>query len=363
MPALILNVDDDQATRYAVTKALHRADFQVREAANGEEALRLAATDRPDLILLDVHLPGVNGFEVCRRLKADPATASIPVLQVSACFTQSEDRASGLEGGADAYLTAPVEPRELVAQVSALLRARRAEEALKESDRRKNEFLATLAHELRNCLAPARSAVDVLKHLGAPDPTLHWARDVVDRQVRHMARLLDDLLDLTRVGQGKVSLRKGPVELRAVIEHAVEVSRPLVEARRHQLMVSLPADPLRLEADAARLTQVVANLLNNAAKYTDEGGKIWLEAEAQGAEVVLRVRDTGVGIPAEVLPRVFDLYAQEERSRGHAQGGLGIGLALVRSLVELHGGTVTARSEGEGRGSEFTIRLPALSQE
>jgi signal transduction histidine kinase/CheY-like chemotaxis protein len=232
---------------------------------------------------------------------------------------------------------------------------------LAEADRRKDEFLAMLGHELRNPLAPIRHAAEVLRLADPPGPRERWAGEVIDRQVAHLARLVDDLLDVSRITRGKVRLKTDAVELAEVLERAVELSRPLIQARRHELVESLPPAPVWLEADPARLAQVVANLLNNAAKYTDERGRIVLSAAREGGEAVVRVRDTGVGIPAEMLPRVFDLFAQADRTLDRAQGGLGIGLTLVRRLVEMHGGTVEAHTEGPGKGSEFVVRLPALA--
>jgi signal transduction histidine kinase len=234
---------------------------------------------------------------------------------------------------------------------------RRAEQ-LAEADRRKDEFLAMLGHELRNPLAPIRNAVGVLRLLGLTDPQAQWARDVIERQVGHLARLVDDLLDVSRISRGRVTLRTAPVALAEVVGRAVESSRPLLDTRRHALAVELPAEPVRLEADPDRLAQVVTNLLNNAAKYTPEGGRVRLAAERRGDEVLLRVGDNGVGIAPEMLPRVFDLFAQAEQTSDRSAGGLGLGLTLVKSLVELHGGRVEAFSEGLGRGSEFVVRLP-----
>jgi PAS domain S-box-containing protein len=236
---------------------------------------------------------------------------------------------------------------------------KKAEEALKEADRRKDEFLAMLAHELRNPLAPIRNAVQILRAKGPPVPELQWARDVIDRQALQLTRLVDDLLDVSRITKGKIALRKERVELAAVVGSAVEGSRPLVEKWGHELTVTLPPEPVHLEADPTRLAQILLNLLNNAAKYTEQGGRIWLTAEREGEAVVIRVKDTGVGIPAEMLPRVFELFTQAERSLERAQGGLGIGLTLVQRLVQMHGGSVEARSEGPGKGSEFVVRLPA----
>ncbi len=232
-------------------------------------------------------------------------------------------------------------------------------EKLALADRRKDEFLAVLGHELRNPLAPIRTAVQLLGLPEAPEPDRQWARQVIARQVGQLTRLVDDLLDVSRISQGKVQLRRGPVELAEVVGRAVETSRPLLEARKHRLTKLLPAEPVWVEADQARLTQVIANLLNNAAKYTAEGGHVWLTAERRGAEAVIRVRDDGIGMAPEVLPHVFDLFAQADEAVDRAEGGLGIGLTLVKRLVELHGGTVEANSAGPGSGSEFVVRLPA----
>ncbi len=247
----------------------------------------------------------------------------------------------------------------LISSAIPITERKEMEQALREADRHKDEFLAMLAHELRNPLAPIRNAVQVMRRIDLPDPKLCWISEVIDRQVHHLARLVDDLLDVSRLVRGKILLRKEPLELAGLVHQAVETSRPLIEARKHRLALSLPPESVCLEGDPVRLTQVLLNLLNNAAKYTHEGGRIWLEAERAGCdEVVIRVRDTGMGIPAPLLPRIFDLFTQAEQSLDRAQGGLGIGLTLVQRLVALHGGHVEARSEGPGRGAEFSVWLP-----
>jgi PAS domain S-box-containing protein len=233
---------------------------------------------------------------------------------------------------------------------------KRAEEALREVSRRKDEFLATLAHELRNPLAPLRNALYTIKLAGNDPAMVEQARGVMERQLRLLVRLIDDLLDLSRISQGKIQLRPRRVELADVLRSALETSRPNLDEARQQLVQDLPAESVWLLADPDRLAQVVSNLLNNAAKFTPDGGRITLRARTDGTDAVVSVRDTGVGIPREQLPRLFEMYTQFAPGRPH--GGLGIGLSLVRSLVELHGGTVTARSDGPGAGSEFTIRLP-----
>jgi signal transduction histidine kinase/CheY-like chemotaxis protein len=231
---------------------------------------------------------------------------------------------------------------------------------LKGSDRRKDEFLATLAHELRNPLAPVRNAIHVLHLKGSDQPELRWCREVIARQVDHLTRLIDDLLDISRITRNKLELRKQRVELTDVINGAVETSRPHIEQCGHKLTVTLPPEPIYLNGDVVRLAQVFLNLLNNAAKYTERGGQITLTAERQGSEAVVSVKDTGVGIAADNLPRLFQIFFQADRSLEKSQGGLGIGLSLVRRLVELHGGKVEVRSPGVGKGSEFIVRLPVL---
>jgi PAS domain S-box-containing protein len=237
---------------------------------------------------------------------------------------------------------------------------KRAEAALQEAGRRKDEFLATLAHELRNPLAPIRNAVHILATKAPPTKEMQWVREVLDRQVQQMTRLVDDLLDVSRIGRGKIDMRKERTDLIAVINYALEASKPLIEKWGHELTVRLAPGPVSLEGDPARLAQVLSNLLNNAAKYTEQGGKISVTVECEDQTAVIRIKDTGVGIPADMLPRVFDMFMQVDRSLERARGGLGIGLSLVQKLVELHGGTVTAFSPGPGEGSEFVVRLPLV---
>ncbi len=235
------------------------------------------------------------------------------------------------------------------------------EDALKENDRRKDEFLAMLAHELRNPLAPIRHAAEVLKITAPGDPSQQWARGVIERQTQHITRLVDDLLDVSRITRGKITLRLERVALASVVERAVEAIRPVVETRRQSLSVTLPPAPLEVEADITRLVQVLSNLLSNASKFSNDFGQIAVTAEPDGAHAVIRVTDNGIGIPSDLMPRVFELFTQADRSLDRSQGGLGIGLTLVRLLVDRHGGSVAARSDGPGCGSEFEVRLPLIA--
>jgi PAS domain S-box-containing protein len=240
---------------------------------------------------------------------------------------------------------------------------KQAEEKLKEADRRKDEFLATLAHELRNPLAPLRNALEILRVKEADREGVSRVRETMEQQVTHLARLVDDLLEVSRITRGKIELRRERVELKEIVQSAVEMSRPLIDASRNELSIKLPHRPVYVEADSVRLIQIIANLVNNAVKYTERAGHIELTVAHEGADAVLRVRDNGIGIQPDLLPKIFDLFAQVDASSTRAQGGLGIGLTLVKHLVELHGGSVEAHSEGLGQGSEFIVRLPIAADD
>jgi signal transduction histidine kinase/DNA-binding response OmpR family regulator len=249
---------------------------------------------------------------------------------------------------------------DLAGRAAAALENARLYRDIQDQDHRKTEFLAMLAHELRNPLAPIRNAVHILRNATGADAGRKWANDVIDRQVAQMARLVDDLLDVSRITRGKVALKTELIDAATAVGAAVETSRPLIDERRHELAVALPPQPVWVAADPARLAQVLGNILNNAAKYTKEGGRIAFTVEREGDAAVFRIRDSGVGIAPEMLPRVFDLFTQIDCSLDRSDGGLGIGLTLVHRLVEMHGGTVQAFSDGPGRGSEFVVRLPAV---
>jgi signal transduction histidine kinase len=308
-------------------------------------------------------------------LRGQPPWSDLPVLVLARPGADSAAVAQAMDLlGNVTVLERPMRVAALVSAVRTALRARQrqyqirehlaeheqAERALRDSDRRKDEFLAILAHELRNPLAPIRNALQILRLTQPHDAAEHVA-EIMDRQVGLMVRLVDDLLEVSRISSGKIDLRRSPVDVAAVVHSAIETSRPLIEAGGHRLVLEIPGAPLTLEGDFVRLTQVVANLLNNAAKYSDPGGEIRVCVGRDDDGVTLSVRDQGKGIPPEMLPRVFELFVQLDRDNPWAQGGLGIGLTLAKTLVELHGGTVEARSEGVGSGSEFIVRLPSGS--
>jgi signal transduction histidine kinase/ActR/RegA family two-component response regulator len=235
-------------------------------------------------------------------------------------------------------------------------------ESMKDADRRKDEFLATLAHELRNPLAPIRNASMVLLSKGLPETRLRWGAEVINRQVEHMARLLEDLLDISRISRNRLELRREWLELAAVVNSALETSRPFIDAGRHKLTIELPPAPIYVDGDPVRLAQVFSNLLNNAAKYTEPEGQLSLTASIEGHDVVVRVRDNGIGIARGMLPRIFDMFAQAPPAMRRAQSGLGIGLSLAKGVIDLHGGRIEAHSAGAGEGSEFIVRLPRVNE-
>jgi PAS domain S-box-containing protein len=355
----ILLADDNADMRGYLRRLL--GDYEVETVEDGAAALRAARERTPDLVLTDVMMPGMDGFELLRELRADPRTREVPVILLSARAGE-ESRIEGLAAGADDYLVKPFSAREVLARVQSHLELaklrREAREALRVEDRRKDEFLATLAHELRNPLAPIRNGLQLIRLAGsnpAMSATLEQARLMMERQVQQMVRLVDDLLDVSRISRNNLELRREWVELAAIVGSAVETSRPLIEAAAHELRVSLPPEPVLLDADPVRLAQALSNLLNNAAKYSERGGSIQLSAERLDGEVVLRVRDQGIGIPADKLPHIFDMFVQVDHSLERSQGGLGIGLVVddnrdsadsLTTILALRGHEVATAYEG-----------------
>jgi signal transduction histidine kinase len=311
-----------------------------------------------------------------RAIASQPPWSDLPVLLITGQGADSPAVVSALESlGNVTLIERPTRVTALVSNVRSALRARqrqyqardylaereRTAETLRQADRRKDEFLAILAHELRNPLAPIRNSLQILRMTASSDPTSEQVCEMMERQVNHMVRLVDDLMEISRITRGLIELRREETDLATVIRAAIDTSQPLIEGKDHQLAVSLPSEPIPLYGDAVRLGQVFSNLLNNAAKYTEKGGRIWITAERDANDVVVSVRDDGIGLSSEMLPIVFDMFMQADRSSNRSQGGLGIGLTLVKNLVELHGGAITARSDGAGQGSEFIVRLPVAA--
>jgi signal transduction histidine kinase len=367
----ILVVDDDTAKRYIVSRILRAAGFEIVEAEDATSALALARSN-PDLLILDVKLPDGSGHDVCRELKSRPATASILVLQVSSSFATGLDRVAGLESGADAYLTHPIEPQELLATVHALLRIRRAEQerselfareqaARQEADRAnrlKDEFLATISHELRTPLNAILGWVQLLRTGRLDTDARERALETIERNARAQSELIEDLLDMSRIISGKLNLDVKDVDLERVIGEAVDAVRLAADAKAIHL--SAETDPTlgRVRGDPTRLQQVVWNLLANAIKFTPRGGRVRVRAARANGNAEIQVSDDGRGIPPEFLPHVFERFRQAESSTRRAQGGIGLGLAIVRQLVESHGGTVRAESDGTDHGATFIVSLP-----
>jgi signal transduction histidine kinase len=347
---------------------------------SGSEALAEVLKRDFAVILLDVNMPDIDGLETAEYIRKYKKSAHTPIIFITA-YADEMQTAKGYSLGAVDYILSPIQPEVLRSKVRvfvelyrlqaqarimaderlALERAETARKAAEEANQLKDEFIAMLSHELRNPLAPIRTAVEVIRRIAPADPKLTVATDMIDRQVAHLVRLVDDLLDMARLSRGRITLKKEHLELDKVIVHGLDSVRPLIEARRQTLDLSLPSAPVWISGDAVRLGQVVTNLVNNASKYTPEGGHIAVHATAERGQALLVVRDTGVGIEPQLLPRIFELFVQGQRSLDRSEGGMGIGLALARQLVELHQGEIEAYSEGSGKGAVFTVRLPCIN--
>ena len=390
----ILLVDDQPARLLSYESILRDLGQTLVMAHSGAEALEKLMSDEFAVVLLDVNMPGMDGFETATLIHEHPRYEKTPIIFITGVNISDLDRLQGYKLGAVDYVSIPVVPEILRSKVAVLVelycqrrelrqvnrslaeansrlalanstlqveKTRELEQlnsTLREANRHKDEFLAMLAHELRNPLAPIHNAVQLMRNPQLPPEQLVWTREVIERQVRHLTKLVDDLLDVSRITRGKINVVRESIELATVVERAVETVQPMLVLQRHELVVKVEPEPLLLDGDLTRLTQIVGNILSNAIKYTDDGGRIELTAGSIGDHVEIRVRDNGIGIEPEVLPLVFDLFAQASQLNGRSQTGLGIGLALAKRLAEMHGGDVQASSDGPGKGSEFVVRLP-----
>jgi two-component system, sensor histidine kinase len=369
-PGTILNVNDDEQQRDVVSQILREVGYRVLEAATGLEAVAVAGREQPDVVVLDIQLPDINGMEVCRRLKQNLNSTSPFVLHTSATFASTEIRVAGLDVGGDAFLAQPFTAQELVATVRALIRRKRVEEDQRrraeefaEADRRKDDFLAMLGHELRNPLNALAMAHAVIEQYPAQSPAEQHARGVARRQTAHLTRLVNDLLEVSRVTRGKITLAKSSLDLADVVRETAGVIRSTtIESRSQTLVLSLPDYSVPVDGDRVRLGQIFANLLENASKYSPDHSQIDVELDVEPGDglpvAAVTIVDRGKGIAQEQLGHVFSLFYQAQPSEARIGTGLGIGLTLVRALAELHGGSVTVRSAGLGKGSEFKVRLP-----
>jgi signal transduction histidine kinase len=382
----ILLVDDQPSKLLTYQTILGDLGDTLITANSAAEALQHLLRTEIAVVLVDVCMPELDGYELAAMIRQHPRFQRTAIIFVSAIMLTEFDRLRGYEAGAVDYVPVPVVPEILRAKVgvfadlyrktralerlNAELEDRVAErtsalarttEALTEAARRKDEFLAMLAHELRNPLAPIRTAVQLLRLKELAEPQRDSARDIIERQVEQLVSLIDDLLDVSRITRGVIALQRQPVLLGAIVARAVETARPAIDARHHVLNVEMPDELLTVDGDKTRLVQVLANILHNAAKFTEPGGRIRLRCTREPAGAVISVTDSGVGITAEALPAIFDLFTQSATGPAHPQGGLGIGLALVRRLTEMHGGTVAAHSDGPGQGATITVTLPVLA--
>ena len=374
--ANILVVDDQPGKLLSYSAILKDLDANLVMAGSAREALDHLLKADFAVVLVDVCMPELDGFELAAMIREHPRFRRTAIIFVSGVHLTDLDRLKGYEYGAVDYVPVPVVPEILRAKVNIFLDLYRKTRQLErlnrnlelrvaertaelvDAARRKDEFLAMLAHELRNPLAAIRLAAQLVVLPELPQPQLAKSAAIIHRQVEHLVRLIDDLVDVSRITRGLISLRREPTEISAVVAQAIESSRPLIDAKHHILTVSVPDESLQVIGDAARLAQILGNLLNNAAKFTDAGGRIDLVVKRDGDDVAIQVTDNGVGISPEMLPKVFDLFTQIDRPLDRTSTGLGIGLALVHRLVEMHGGRVAAQSDGHGTGTSLLVHLP-----
>ncbi|MBB6562142.1 signal transduction histidine kinase [Acidovorax soli] len=403
-PVKILVVDDEPSNLAVMEAVFQDSGYTLVHASSGSEALMALMNHEFAVLVLDVNMPDMTGFELAQLIKQRKKTAHVPIIFLTAYFNDDQHVVEGYGSGAVDYLHKPFNVgvlrskvaifadlyrktlaleqvnQALVQQVAERATAqeqlrllnetleRRVQERthalqlrdaqLREADRRKDEFLATLAHELRNPLAPVAYALRLLRLKGASQPHVERSADLIDRQVKAMSRLIDDLMDVSRINQGKIQLHSSRVELAGILQDAIDAARPMIDEQRHTLVLQLPPPSLTLDGDPTRLAQVFMNLLLNAAKYMDAGGRIELTVDTSADEARVTLTDQGIGIAPGRLEKVFEMFSQEEAALSRSRGGLGIGLALTRRLIELHGGSIAALSEGVGHGSSFVVRLP-----
>ena len=373
-PIHLLLVDDLEENLLALEALLKREDVVCLKARSGDEALELLLIHDVALALVDVQMPGMDGFQLAEFMRGNVNARHVPIIFVTAGSADLQRRFRGYEAGAVDFIQKPIETDILRSKANVFIDlyrqrmeilAQRDEleayaNALRAADRRKNDFIAMLGHELRNPIMALRAGLQLLERQSDKSlkADIHARMEV---QAHHLSRLIEDLLDVARIDQGKISLQRERVSLQSVIESAVDTSRPKIEAGAHDLTVALPSQPLWLEGDFTRLSQVVSNLLTNAAKYTPAEGQIRVSADVVQDEVRIDIADNGVGVPHDMQGRIFDLFTQSKGPDDRSREGLGIGLALVKQLVEMHDGAIELASDGPGRGSCFTLRFPVVA--
>jgi signal transduction histidine kinase len=372
-PVKFLLVDDLDENLLALEALLQRDGLVCLKAHSGEEALELLLVHNVALALLDVQMPGMDGFQLAEFMRGSERARHIPIIFVTAGSADNRRRFRGYEAGAVDFIQKPIEPDVLRSKASVFfdlyqqrqqIQAQRDElsayaEELRTVDRRKTEFIAMLAHELRNPIMAFSGGARLLKKQRDPAQA-EEIRERMERQAFHLSRLIEDLTDISRIGQGKISLRPEKIDLQTILTSALETSQTQIDGAGHELTLDLPEHTVWLQADKTRIAQVVSNLLNNAAKYTPPGGKITVTARTDVDVVTIVVSDNGIGVPADMQSRIFEIFTQVQTDDARPQAGLGIGLALVKQLVHLHGGSVTVASEGTGKGSAFAVQLPLL---
>jgi signal transduction histidine kinase len=370
-PINFLLVDDLEENLLALEALLQREGLTCLKARSGEEALELLLVHDVALALLDVQMPGMDGFQLAEFMRGNERARHIPIIFVTAGSADLQRRFRGYEAGAVDFIQKPIEPTVLRSKANVFfdLHQQRqqierqrdeletAARALQRADRHKDSFLAVLAHELRNPVAALSGGLHLLDKDISPERSKD-IRTRMDRMLTHLSHLVDDLLDVSRVNQGKISLKTERIELSQILQSAIDASQHYVDAGGHQFTTEIPGEAIWLDADHTRLAQVVANLLNNAAKYTPSGGTISLSASSSEGMAEIKVTDTGVGIPSEMQSQIIVIFSQVEDHLTKAQGGLGIGLALVKQLVALHGGAIDVESAGQDMGSTFSVRIP-----